>query len=216
MFIKEHLWELLVPLSFTALWVVSLYLAAFDVIEFPTVQSHKIAVALGIALILFFLEYSIISFDSFTQYKHKNFSSKLHIPGFAIGLAFAGFLILAFLFLNGNTSGLVVFLAIICVAVPKFISCDLSRNPHHYWKKRSTSQKKEKDNISSEAERAEKTSSQNFTNEAQIDQADNKPINDSEEKNKSLQDISETPLNNRTSDESHNSSIENKNIDIKQ
>lgn len=208
-FIKEHWLEVVIPLGFTSLWVGSLCLAAFDVVKLPNVPEQKVAIGFGVALILFFIEYAIISFDSYAQHKHKNFSSVLHIPGFFVGLSLAGFLVLAFLFFNGHTSTFTIILAIICVAIPKYISCDLSRNPHHYLKKRKTKQDKDKDNLSSLNERSEK---QTITNEVPKDCIDDKPLTNVDDENKPFERVTDLILNDPSSQTSNINQKEDINI----
>ena len=136
--INPRYFEYGVPLLLTLVWCIGLALVAFDVISYPDSPSHKVALGIAIALALFFVELSIYCIDfGYTQNDKNITASAFYMVGTMV-LAFAILVVVESVFLLKESYWWLSLIAIFCVAVPKYISCELSRNPHHYTSERTT------------------------------------------------------------------------------
>lgn len=139
----DRLFEIGVPVFLTVLWCIGLAFIAFDWIKQPSLlyspplQTYQIIIDLRITLILFFIELFVYCLDFAYSQRNKNISAPLTFSLIAVVvIALALYLWFENMILFNGATWWLFLMAIICVGVPKFFSCEISRNPGHFTKSR--------------------------------------------------------------------------------
>lgn len=140
---QDRIFEIGIPICLTIVWFIGLAAIAFDWIKKPSLlyspplTTHQIIIDIRIVICLFFLELCLYCIDFAYQSRNKSLDSGkvVYCVGGVIFALACYIFIESFILWNGSKWWLLL-LAIIFVAVPKLFSCELSRNPHHFTKKR--------------------------------------------------------------------------------
>lgn len=129
-----------VPALLTIIWIVGLFFIVAPFFEQPTLiyspypVDHNIIVDIRIALVLFFFEACVCTCDFAYTNKNKKFSSGIFWWCAAILFFLAIYFILESICLWYRHPDWLIYLALICVAPPKLLTCELSGNPKHFIK----------------------------------------------------------------------------------
>jgi len=128
----EKFAEYTFPALLTLVWGIGIALLAFDVFVYPESPAGKVALGIAIAYVLFIVELIIMGMDAYYIHRTSKFSGILLIAYLLLIIISFCFFLFAYrdCSIYKSSTPFILF-TILIISIPKFLSCDVSRNPHH-------------------------------------------------------------------------------------